>query len=82
MDKFVSEPFVHHEFIFLLTLFLGELKKRDTKSFQKILGFHRTLSSDAIHTGCKGLVRSKDWMTDSAVNTINHEAGAHLMSIL
>ena len=60
-----------------LTLFLGELKKRDTKSFQKIMGFHRTLSSDAIHTGCKGLVRSKDWMTESAVNTINHEAGAH-----
>jgi hypothetical protein len=34
----------------------GDLKNRNSKSFRKILGFHRTLSTDAIHTGCKGLV--------------------------
>jgi hypothetical protein len=58
---------------------LGDHKNhRNTKSFKKIFGFHRTLSTDAIHTGCKGLVRSKDWMDEAAIKTICHETGLNI----
>jgi hypothetical protein len=54
-------------------LLSGDHKNRE--NVKKILGFHRTLSTDAIHTGCKGLVRSKDWMIEAAVKTVHHEIG-------
>ncbi|TRY67888.1 hypothetical protein TCAL_05175 [Tigriopus californicus] len=39
--------------------------KNVKKNAIKPLDFHRTNSFDAIHTGCKGLVRSQNWMRGS-----------------
>ena len=46
------------------------------KPVSTTLDFQRTHSSDAINTGCRGFVRSNDWM-NSAVN--KEHVGSHMM---
>jgi hypothetical protein len=37
----------------------------------KLREFRRTNSVDAVHTGCKGLLRSDDWRTESKLKDAN-----------
>ena len=46
-------------------------KSHAASAAKQLLDFHRTNSADAINTGCKGLVRSKDWLNNSELKEAN-----------
>jgi len=61
----------------------GEFKWHEGPRTSSLIGgsdFQRTNSCDAVHTGCKGLVRSQDWIKHSADQ--HAQDGGHLTHIL